>query len=439
MPDGLGDRRVVPRRSLDRLHEPHPRRAVRGEGRVAGRRRARSSDSSAASTARTGSSTVRSTCTSSPPTARSRPRNLTPGEFEYDGIELARRLVRRRHVRPRTRHVGHRHDDRPLRRRARRRRSGPHAMTAHDGDYGHPSVSPDGTTVAFIGAPAIRRLPAERARSACSRATPGRRRTTEITWISTGFDRTFDATAGFRSPVWETDEAVLAIAEDRGDTHLIPLDGRRIAPTRSGDERPVQRARASMPPEERSPRRAPRSTTRASCTSATTCAPRSAMRWPPDCSAGSGSPCRPPTGPTRSTAGSCDRPTSTTTPRYPVLLNVHGGPHTQYGETSSTRPRCRPPPASSCVMGNPRGGSGRHEGVGPGDHGPEAPRSPGHRMGFGRRRRRAVDARRRARPLRVLRSRSRRHARRSLRRVHGHVAGGLPERPVPGLLLASGP
>ena len=44
--------------------------------------------------------------------------------------ELARRLVRRRHVRPRTRHVGHRHADRPVRRRARRRRS---RAARHDG------------------------------------------------------------------------------------------------------------------------------------------------------------------------------------------------------------------------------------------------------------------------------------------------------------------
>ena len=48
---------------------------------------------------------------------------------------------------------------------------------------------------------------------------------------------------------------------------------------------------------------------------------------------------------------------------------------------SSTRPRCRRRPASSCVMSNPRGGTGRDAVVGPVDHGPQAPAPPGHAAG----------------------------------------------------------
>src|SRR5207344_2484617 len=45
----------------------------------------------------------------------------------------------------------------------------------------------------------------------------------QFTWISAGFDRTFVATTGYRPPVWESDDSVLAIAEDRGVAHLMRL------------------------------------------------------------------------------------------------------------------------------------------------------------------------------------------------------------------------
>jgi len=45
--------------------------------------------------------------------------------------------------------------------------------------------------------------------------------------------------------------------------------------------------------------------------------------------------------------------------RYPVLLNVHGGPFTQYGEYFFDEAQMQAAAGFVVVMGNPRGGSGR--------------------------------------------------------------------------------
>ena len=105
---------------------------------------------------------------------------------------------------------------------------------------------------------------------------------------------------------------------------------------------------------------------------------------------------------------------------------------------SSTRPRCRPPPASSSLMSQPTRRQRARHGMGPGDQRPQAPDGARHRVGQRRRRRRAGRARRRPRPLPVLRPRPRRHARRQLRRLHGDAARRPPRRPLPGDLLRAG-
>ncbi len=46
--------------------------------------------------------------------------------------------------------------------------------------------------------------------------------------------------------------------------------------------------------------------------------------------------------------------------KYPVLLNVHGGPFTQYGETFFDEAQMQAAAGFVVVMGNPRGSSGRH-------------------------------------------------------------------------------
>jgi len=62
---------------------------------------------------------------------------------------------------------------------------------------------------------------------------------------------------------------------------------------------------------------------------------------------------------------------------YPVLLNVHGGPFTQYGETFFDEAQMQAAAGFVVVMCNPRGGSGRHTGWGQAIMGPKHPKTPG--------------------------------------------------------------
>ena len=81
-----------------------------------------------------------------------------------------------------------------------------------------------------------------------------------------------------------------------------------------------------------------------------------------------------PTAPTRSTPGSCGPADFDAVDRRTRCCSTSTAARSRStARRSSTRPRCRPRPASSCVMSNPRGGSGRAHRVGPGDPRSEAP------------------------------------------------------------------
>jgi dipeptidyl aminopeptidase/acylaminoacyl peptidase len=67
--------------------------------------------------------------------------------------------------------------------------------------------------------------------------------------------------------------------------------------------------------------------------------------------------------------------------RYPVLLNVHGGPFTQYGETFFDEAQMQAAAGFVVLMSNPRGGSGRHSGWGHAIMGPKHPIVPGSGWG----------------------------------------------------------
>ena len=66
---------------------------------------------------------------------------------------------------------------------------------------------------------------------------------------------------------------------------------------------------------------------------------------------------------------------------YPVLLNVHGGPFTQYGETFFDEAQMQAAAGFVVLMSNPRGGSGRHTGWGQAIMGPKHPTRPGSGWG----------------------------------------------------------
>ena len=63
--------------------------------------------------------------------------------------------------------------------------------------------------------------------------------------------------------------------------------------------------------------------------------------------------------------------------RYPVLLNVHGGPFTQYGEGFFDEAQMQAAAGFVVIMSNPRGGSGRHTSWGQAIMGPKHPKVQG--------------------------------------------------------------
>jgi dipeptidyl aminopeptidase/acylaminoacyl peptidase len=65
------------------------------------------------------------------------------------------------------------------------------------------------------------------------------------------------------------------------------------------------------------------------------------------------------------------------TATYPTILNVHGGPHTQYGEQFFDEAQFQAAAGFVVLMSNPRGGSGREEAWGQSIMGPKHPRHPG--------------------------------------------------------------
>ena len=67
--------------------------------------------------------------------------------------------------------------------------------------------------------------------------------------------------------------------------------------------------------------------------------------------------------------------------KYPLLLNVHGGPFTQYGEYFFDEAQVQAAAGFAVLMCNPRGGSGRDTGWGQAILGPKHPVAPGSGWG----------------------------------------------------------
>jgi dipeptidyl aminopeptidase/acylaminoacyl peptidase len=309
------------------------------------------------------------------------PRNLTPGPFEHDGTTWLRDssgviTAAQRHdtwdrdqasdlyvvLLP----VGDADPD-------------VRALTAHDGQYVAPSVSPDGTRVAFVGFDDIRVYP-QNAKVGVLTIGPDVVKASEVDWRTTDLDRTFQTTVGTPPPVWESDASLLAIAEDRGQTHLFRIAASGAAATHrvtdgaltvsgvtahAGVVATVQ-ATTTRPPELYVDGQRRTNVNEAYATGM--------LEWERF-----GVP---------TTDGSDEidawilRPADLDPEAtYPVLLNVHGGPHTQYGETFLDEFQAQARAGFVVVAGNPRGGSGRHTGWGQAIMGTHHPVKPGSGWG----------------------------------------------------------
>lgn len=252
-------------------------------------------------------------------------------------------------------------------------------LTAHDGTYWTPTVSPDGKRVAFIGHGDADTLAHNHAVGSVPFDADGVI-DAEIAWASKELDRTFLATVGEHAPIWENNHTVLALAEDRGDTHLfrVHIDA-SVSPEYVTDG-PISvldfdvsnghvatiRCAVDQTPELYVDD--VRRTTVGSTLSATL------LSWEKF------------TTPTSDGSDEVDcwimRPADfDDAASYPVLLNVHGGPYTQYGEYFFDEAQMQAAAGFVVVLGNPRGSSGRHTHWGQAILGPQHPAHPGSGWG----------------------------------------------------------
>ena len=246
-----------------------------------------------------------------------------------------------------------------------------------------PAVSPDGSRVAFLGNDDPLTYP-QNVRVGVLDLGSGSRQ-----WVSEGLDRTFEVTSGAIRPVWTDTGQLLASAEDRGTCHLFRLDadgstppapvtfGRRCVSAwdhRAGTTvvvvSGVDRPGRVMVVDGGSER--------------VLLDPASAFvdRIAPVGWTHFTVPCP---DPTPGTDGEIDAwimcpagvdPSDGSSP-LPVIVNVHGGPHTQYSETFFDEAQAQAAAGFVVIMSNPRGGSGREQAWGQAILGPKHPVAPG--------------------------------------------------------------
>lgn len=239
------------------------------------------------------------------------------------------------------------------------------ALTDQTGSYHHPSVSPDGSMIAFLGVDDSRTYP-QNGKVGVMRVDGADRR-----WISVGLDRTFQPFSGLRAPIWLDDRRIIAAAEDRGEQHLYALDvdGSTPTPLTSGpmcvtghDAAAGVIATAETTVERTAEIVIERDGVRHRATNVSV----SHLGWErfaAPCSDGSDE-----------IDAWIMRPSGfDPAQRYPVLLNVHGGPFTQYGESFFDEAQMQARAGFVVLMSNPRGGSGRHSAWGQSIMGPKHP------------------------------------------------------------------
>jgi len=252
-------------------------------------------------------------------------------------------------------------------------------LTHQTGSYGAPSVSPDGTTVAFLGYDDASTYP-QNVKVGLVPVGGGAHR-----WVSTALDRSFETTAGTVTPIWESATTLVCSAEDRGETHAYRVHTDGSTPQRlTSGAITVKGVDARNGVMVFTAGAVDRVTdvfvlTSGSAHAITSFADHYAAAVQPLGWERFTVPC---------TDGSDEIDAWIMRPagfdpavRYPVILNVHGGPHTQYSETYFDEAQFQAAAGFVVLMSNPRGGSGRHEGWGQAILGPKHPVAPGSGWG----------------------------------------------------------
>ncbi len=251
-------------------------------------------------------------------------------------------------------------------------------LTTQSGQYFEPSVSPAGKVVAFLGIDDPLTDPQNRRVGLLDLASGERR------WIATGdLDRTWAPFPGAQPPIWDGDGLVVG-CEDRGDLHVYrvgegadpqPLIGGERVVTgydRAGGTTAFTVSTVDRPaelyvivgdgPERRLTTVTERFAARARLQPAERFVAPSTDDVEVDCWV-------------------ITPPDFDPAQRYPVLLNVHGGPFSQYGDRFFDEAQIQAGAGYVVVMGNPRGSSGRDTAWGQAISGPNHPKAPGRGWG----------------------------------------------------------
>ena len=246
----------------------------------------------------------------------------------------------------------------------------PERLTPNDSVYGAPAYSPDGTLLAVKWAPGGFDFPRHTQIAVVDAASGGNRRV-----LTAPLDRTCDPYPELRDPIWENGRIVFAV-EDRGSIHLYAVSPEGGEPELLlGEEQNLSGFDAAAGRIAYAASRAPNlgelyvDGTQLTQIGASFAAGRELVA------------------PERFTAVSTDgaevdawivRPAGFEEgKRYPLLLNIHGGPFTQYGNGFFDEFQVYAGAGYAVLYANPRGSSGYSEEWG------RAIRGPGDGIGPG--------------------------------------------------------